>query len=908
MKASILALLTAVFLLTGLGALAQPLPRYEVNARYHVDRREIEGTLDLTFTPAGDTAYLSLLANLAQQPNPHIAPRLVDNHYPFGFEPASTLVSVVELVRGEETTPLEFRLLSLPPAWQTYSLEESVLVVDFGHVSGLSAGADEVTIRIAFVTQAPRTSLGDEGVTDDILTWRFGWSPLLLPEQDHLIESDGTIAYDHRDAFPLIFPWAEYRATFRLPPEVELLAGASVIDPYESSGTEGERAVVVSFDQPARSLAITLGGAYEQYTLEAGHRIDVAYFPGHEEEARLLATLVLDILDVFETRYGDYPRSRLALVENPNTDGRSFAADGIVWLSSWFFDHRNVLLSGALNRMLEYVLAHEIAHQWVGLGTGVDLISDAWLSEGLAQYLAIRYFEDRYGAFEPNLFEQEGDGILEQFVEREFGFFNLREHFIELPYVVTRRVGFDEALVKPMDKVRYSNVSNVRLYDKGYLVARSIAATIGEDAFDRALGKAVAEHRSTLLDPPAFQALLEEESGIDLEPLFETWVTGDGSVDFSIELLSRTREGDGFRSEVLVRREGGLAQPVEVEALLASGATMRKTWDAIETEKRLSFHTPSFVRRVTIDPDHRHPDEDRLNNNAPVKVVGAANERVLPLDAYVLAPDVETNGVILTHLDRLRISVGGGKATAAIKIGRNHRLDASFSVNNADLAGRFGYTYTMYAQPATGTPATYWEADLSISAAVERRNDGDEALHLFHLDVVNLPSIAALGTQRLSIAVTPQGAGRLTLAARDELRLLPGVYLEGSARLGLGFGSLARGLYDQPNELRAVPVAAAPHVAAAKLALEVPDARALPYNLFNLAMVDRARGRLFVTAGAGWTTLDEFGTTSPSVEAGIEQIIELSTLGGLLPLTLTIGVATPVVGEGTSVLYAQLSL
>ena len=903
MNRSILAALAVVLLTAALPCLGQSVARYDIEASYDAGRREIEGTLDLTFVPAADTAYLSLLANLARTANPYVALRLLDTQYPYGFETSSTLVIGVDRIEGDAATPLDFRLLALPAAWQTYSLEETVLAIDLAHLA-----QREITLRIRFITEVPRNSLGDDGITEGVLTWRFGWMPLLLPDQAHIVASAGSIAYDNRESFPLLFPLAEYRATIRIPSECGLVTGAPLIDEQEPADESAERVLTVAFNEPARALAITIGSTYEQYSLEAGRTIDVAYLPGHEEEARFLATLALDILRVYEERYGAYPRQQLTLVENPNSDGRSFAADGIVWLSSWFFTHRNVLLPGALNRLFEYVLAHEIAHQWVGLGTGVDLNTDAWLSEGLAQYLSIRYFEDRYGAFDPNLFEQEGNGIVEDFVAREFGFYNLREHFVELPYVVTRRVGFDEALVKPMDKVKYSNVSTVRLYDKGYLVARSIAATIGEEAFDRALARAIAEHRAGLLDPAAFRALLEEEAQIDLGPVFETWVSGAESVDYSIELLSRTKEQAGYRTEVLVRREGGTPQPVEIQALLTSGATIRQIWDATETEDRLAFHTPSFVRRVTIDPDHRHPDENRLNNNAPVKVVGAANDRAYPLDAYVIAPDVETNGIVLTHLDRLRITAGDGTATAQIRIGRYHEFDASFSIASGDLIGEFGYKYTAYSQPPTGTPATYWEADTAFSIAIERRRADSGLLHLLHVDIVDLPSITSLGTRSFSLDLTPQGAGRLTLAADDELRLLPSAYLQGTCRLGFGFGDLPRSLFDRPSELRAVPVDAAPHVAAVRLALDLPDSRELPFNVFNLAMVDGARGRLFVTAGASWTTLDEFGTTSPSVEAGIEQIIELSTLGGLLPLTLTIGVATPVVGEGTSVLYAQLSL
>jgi hypothetical protein len=72
-------------------------------------------------------------------------------------------------------------------------------------------------------------------------------------------------------------------------------------------------------------------------------------------------------------------------------------------------------------------------------------------------------------------------------------------------------------------------------------------------------------------------------------------------------------------------------------------------------------------------------------------------------------------------------------------------------------------------------------------------------------------------------------------------------------------------------------------------------------------MIDGSRSRLFITAGASWTNPDEFGTTSPSIEAGMEQLFDLSTLGGLISLTAQIGIATPILGEGITTLYGGVS-
>jgi len=136
---------------------------------------------------------------------------------------------------------------------------------------------------------------------------------------------------------------------------------------------------------------------------------------------------------------------------------------------------------------------------------------------------------------------------------------------------------------------------------------------------------------------------------------------------------------------------------------------------------------------------------------------------------------------------------------------------------------------------------------------------------------------------------------------------LDGAYLAAKVRVGTSTATAPQPLQFKVSELHSFGLAATNHIAAVKVALELPSTNALPYSLLHLAMIDRARSRLFITAGAGWTNPDEFGTTSPSIEAGMEQLFDLSTLGGLLSLTAQIGIATPILGEGVTTLYGGIS-
>jgi len=357
-----------------------------------------------------------------------------------------------------------------------------------------------------------------------------------------------------------------------------------------------------------------------------------------------------------------------------------------------------------------------------------------------------------------------------------------------------------------------------------------------------------------------------------------------------------------------VTRDGGVVQPVIVEARMRSEGTVRQEWDSIDEAAVLEFTTPTWVAGVTIDPDHNLPDRDRLNNHAPAKIVGAVNKNVLPLDAYVLAPDQETGGIVFSHLDRLRISVSQTSASASIKLDRNHRLSIQTSFATLQLTGQLAYTYTAYGQPETGSAATYWEPAFAVTITGERFVSNDEPFTALKIRATDLPSIVDSGTQSIMFRIAPHGVGQAELSARHELRLFPEVYVLGSARLGISNGDVPPALQFRVAELRSINLPRSNHIATAKIALELPASGSLPYSLFHLAMIDRVRSRLFLTAGAGWTSLDEFGTTSARIEAGMEQIIELSTLGGLISLTARIGIATPVRGEGATTLYGNISL
>jgi hypothetical protein len=110
--------------------------------------------------------------------------------------------------------------------------------------------------------------------------------------------------------------------------------------------------------------------------------------------AALLQTMadsVAEALEYFESLFGPFPYSRLAISQIPGNFGQGWPE--LVYLPTLSFLRKSERYELGLPQKAEDLLghgmvAHEIAHQWWGNLLGWKTYHDQWLSEGLATYAA----------------------------------------------------------------------------------------------------------------------------------------------------------------------------------------------------------------------------------------------------------------------------------------------------------------------------------------------------------------------------------------------------------------------------------------------------------------------------------------------------------------------------------------
>ena len=927
--------------------------RYFIEVKLDPELHTLSGRELVDYYNDGDAPlsalYFLLLPNFAREKNPYLDSSYIDQEYWWGFDPAWMKVYAVRDAAGE---PLPWELLASPPELQTYSLEETLLRVELPEP--LPPG-EVFTAQIEFATKFPHTVGGDQGYHRDIYVWRFGWHPIALPA--------GELAPDKEGYQRFILPAAWYEALITLPEGWVLATGADeqelisvekgeeekeekedLIGAPEGANANGRwwltpgklgeqlserldtlprrgrtwQTVRLRSVTPVRSLPLVAGPGelLGHYRLEGQeYSIEVYYLPGDEDGARLLATYALEILTYYSERYGPYPRRKLTLVESVAPGLWGMAADGFVLLGRSAVGERDLGVRGLTNRLVEWLLAHELAHQWFGIGVGADFNAENWLSEAFAQYLSISYFEEKYGPFGPNVFVFEREGLLEKLITRELGFYNLRQHSVELPYLVVRKDHFDEAIIKPQKEVEYANWSFVRIYDKGYLVLRALAGLIGEDKMGELLRRAYERFNHRIATVEELEALAEEVAGQDLDEFFQEWLFAADWVDYGIEGVKSKKGPDGtYLNEVRLSRQGGASLPVKVVATTKDGEELEWRWDAREPEATWTFKTESPLKEVAVDPEELTPDVNRLNNHHPLKLrVITTGKRDLPLDAYLLRLDPATQtveGGTLWH----RWLLGQGLAALAVYLGRDSLLlgylDLRWLELYHTLAGELRVELTRYSHPQVGLAGRFWEPTDQFTLSFGRRLDpkSGESANFLGASWRRSELLTRRYTAELELLGYPGEFWRVSLAIARPFRLLPHVYLAWEASLGLGEGlpEVFKFTLDElhsfwerteeggerkllyPGEVKLF----------SRLALSFPAKREMDYDLLGLALIEETRERLYLALGETWEGLGEVQMSLDELKAevGMEGLISGRTLGGLFPFTATVGFAYPLLG------------
>jgi len=174
---------------------------------------------------------------------------------------------------------------------------------------------------------------------------------------------------------------------------------------------------------------------------------------------------------------------------------------------------RGELERSAADPASDWVIVHELAHQWWGNLVTAQTWQHFWLNEGITTFMTAAWKEHRFGAA---AYRAELDAARARLGR-------------------ARQAGWDRplAFAGPYPDLRTRRAIQ---YSKGALFMDQLRATLGEEAFWAGLKHYTKRHAGGSVTSIDLQRAMEQASKRDLSALFEQWVFGaapqvDGSKD-----------------------------------------------------------------------------------------------------------------------------------------------------------------------------------------------------------------------------------------------------------------------------------------------------------------------------------------------------------------------------------------
>ena len=315
------------------------------------------------------------------------------------------------------------------------------------------------------------------------------------------------------------------------------------------------------------SLAIT---NYSRFTLWYHHDadsmpVDFFSYPENLSTALTMWPVTVNQIAFFSDIYGQYPfvNEKYGIAHFPWGGAMEHQTVSSHTNTSFGFD--------------QYLIAHELAHQWWG-----DMVTcrdwhHIWLNEGFASYSEALWAEHLGGAA------------------------SYRSYMTSMQYFSAGRIYID-------DTNSVNNIFSSRVYDKGAWVLHMLRGVVGDSTFFEILRAYYADPQFQYKDAVTedLRDLAESVAEQDLDWFFEQWIYGYYYPQYYYSSVSRPR-GDGDHDLFVHLRQAQIsspqvfAMPIELVRTLGAVTDTVTIWND-RRDHDLHFVVPSAGSVTAIDP------------------------------------------------------------------------------------------------------------------------------------------------------------------------------------------------------------------------------------------------------------------------------------------------------------------
>jgi hypothetical protein len=314
-----------------------------------------------------------------------------------------------------------------------------------------------------------------------------------------------------------------YKAKLRLPAGQRLASSGTIV--AMSALEKGWQLAEIEANG-VRDFTLLCSDRYEHHegVAKAGPngapvRVHVLAFKEHEFYAKHMVRIAVEALEAYSTWFGPYPWADFTIPE------AFFGWNGNECSTLVMIDQRVFAMPHLGVGYVEYLVSHEICHQWWYNLVGTNGYCETWMDEGMANYFSHRLLNQKLGR---------NNNMLEFPSGLEWLPNIKREDYRNSGMYSTYAKGEATPIVQPMEKFGHlANLFNM-IYDKGGRIVGMLEERLGEAAFLDFMRGVVKKYSFRILRVEDFRCELEKYTGHTWEQFFEDWLYGKGLSDWSV--------------------------------------------------------------------------------------------------------------------------------------------------------------------------------------------------------------------------------------------------------------------------------------------------------------------------------------------------------------------------------------
>lgn len=306
---------------------------------------------------------------------------------------------------------------------------------------------------------------------------------------------------------------ADYEMVFKYPSKMKLGAVGELVETKEEDDCTISKWVT---KKPVKHVSFNIG-IFKELKVDEKDLPGITVFNyenGHSGASssmnELVGEEVQNSMKFYTYLFGKIDINRIYVTEIAALMGEAF--EGLVNFSVLAFHN------DATDGSTEAFRAHEVAHQWWGIGVGYNTYHDQWLSEGFAEYSSLMYLQAK---------TKDNQKFLDRLIKYKERILDNRKYLFETGveagpiWLGARTAGYETP-----------NDYDLIIYKKGAWVLHMLRMlmidlkTMKEDAFNNMMREFYSTYKGENPTTEDFRMMVEKHIGRDMKWFFNQWVYG----------------------------------------------------------------------------------------------------------------------------------------------------------------------------------------------------------------------------------------------------------------------------------------------------------------------------------------------------------------------------------------------